>query len=109
MASAAEKPYPEASRKNWLDGDLKERHDAATALSTFLLFTTVNQMQANSPFEKLNKNKTMFLLDLSVSKKTKITFYLDCYSVSHSSILSPFQIKDKVRDLGLSLTKHLVC
>ncbi len=78
-----------------MDGDLKEGHAAAATLSTFLLFTTVNQMQANSPFEKLNKNKTMF--------------YLDCYSVSHSSILSPFQIKDKIRDLGLSRTKHLVC
>ncbi len=92
-----------------MDGDLKEGHAAAATLSTFLLFTTVNQMQANSPFEKLNKNKTMFLLDLSVSKKTKITFYLDCYSVSHSSILSSFQIKDKIRDFGLSRTKHLVC
>ena len=71
MASAAEKPYPDASRKNWLDGDLKGGHAAAPALSTFLLFTTVNQMQTNSPFEKLNKNKTMFLLDLSVSKKNK--------------------------------------
>jgi hypothetical protein len=90
-----------------LDGDLKERH-AATALSTFLLFTTVNQMQTNSPFEKLNKNKTMFLLDLSLSKKNKnyVLFrLLFCVAFFNTKPIS----NQMVRDLGLSLTKHLVC